>query len=235
MNRRAWVPLLLAAQLSALPLKATPPPLDAFIEGEELKDPPTLWLEPGFRLSLHGLYGAQVSLDQRLDSDLVGIEVSAGARLDPRWSLMGRLQYALTSGGSAGLHFNASVEPTLQLTSWLSAGVSLGLAGLIEFEELRADEQAELNGQLVAPYDHAASDPTLPRCEGFGPSEGLRLNLRYLLGPLSALSAGMFVSHQRVTCIKSTDRVEPDSATPIERRQRWVHLSWGITGGVTWR
>lgn len=222
-------------------LKPPPPAPDKFIEGEELRSVDQLWSEPGFRLSLHGLYGALYSADlysadQELDASLKGVEVSAGARLSPQWSLSGRLQYALAEGTRlSGLHFNASLEPSLQVTSWLSVSASLGLAGIIEFDDIRADQQAELNGQLVAPYDHPQGDPPLARCEGFGRSEALRLNLRYLLGAHSALSAGVYVSHQLVTCLQSTDRVEPDSATPIERRQRWEHLSWGVTGGFSWR
>lgn len=211
------------------------PTADLFLESEEIKTASELWEESGFRLSLHGFYGRLISLDDRLDAILKGIEISAGARLEPQWSAIGRLQYALTSGGISGLHFNASIEPTLHVSSWLSIGVSLGLAGIIEFEDIRPDTQAELNGQLIAAYDHPLTDPTLARCEGFGASEALRVNFSLIIGPLSALTAGLYLSHQNVTCIQSTNRIEPDYATPIERRQRWTHLSWGITTGVTWR
>jgi len=213
----------------------SPPSLDAFKEGEALLSDDERWASPGFRLSLHGLYGELSAEDEARAALLRGIEVSAGGRLEPRWGLMGRLQYALASEGVEGVYFRASLAPQLHLSSWLSLELSLGLAGLIELAPGRADQQAQLQEQLVAPYDHPESDPALAQCVGFGPSEALRLNLRYVLGPLSALSASLFVAHHEVTCVQSLDRVEPDSALPIERRQRWEQLSWGLSAGVSWR
>jgi hypothetical protein len=211
------------------------PSSDLFQEGEALLTPTERWAEQGLRLELSYLQGEHTGLKGSPNAKLNGVEIGLGARLEPRWRLMGRLQYALASEGVEGLHLHALIEPSYLLTSWLSVGVMLGVAGILELKPARPDAGATLNDTIVATYDHPDGAPPLAQCVGFGPAQGLRLNARWVLGPLSALTLAAFASSQRVSCVQESDRVEPDTAEPIERRQRWSHLSWGVLGGVSWR
>ena len=229
------VALSFSVLCSATSTISATPKEELFVEGEALLSADELWASKGFRLGLHALYGAHQGLKGAPNASLSGVEFGLGARLDARWLLMSRLQYALASGGVEGVHMSATLEPSLALTSWLSAGVSLGVAGLLELSPARPDALAERSSSIVATYDHPQADPLLAQCVGFGPSQGARLNTRFVMGELSAFTLGVYVSTQRVWCVQESERVEPDSAEPIERRQRWSHQSWGLTGGFTWR
>ena len=68
-----------------VPPPPSPPSLDTFKEGEALLSDEERWASPGFRLSLHGLYGELSAEDEARAALLRGIEVSAGGRLEPRW------------------------------------------------------------------------------------------------------------------------------------------------------
>ena len=214
---------------------ATPPSADIFRETLSLQSNSARWAEPGFRLALEYTTGALTPLNQEPRAELDGVALTVGARLDPAWSALARASYALASGGVEGLNLQATLEPTLHLPWGFSVGAGLGLGAVIEFESVRPDARPGLQTSLVASYDHPRSDPALPACEGFGPLTGARVSWALPLGPASALTLSATASALRVRCVYSTERVEPDTASPIERRQDWAYLSWLISGGVMWR
>lgn len=210
-------------------------------ESLPLKTDEVTWTDSGFRLQLNIVDGELIGLDGAPDGETIGVEVVAGARLDLDWSLLGSLRYTPVSSNSpvssnlSGLRFSALIEPTYHLWRGLTLGVGLGTAGILERDSSRPDPDPEQASTLVASYTYPNSVQPLAQCNGFGSLAAARLGYWYDLSNITSIGVSVRFDYQHILCEHSTNRVEPDSAEPIVRRQWWSHFAWSLTGGFSWR
>jgi hypothetical protein len=195
------------------------------------------WRKPGFRLSLGGVYGYLEGIDGAPDGDLWGVLLRVGARLDERWSLLGSFQYlsASADAGLAGLRFAGTIDPTWHITDSLELAMGLGFGGIVEGRTDRDDPAPAQRSSLNSPYTFPSADPPLQRCNGVGVAGLIRLGWNLVLGSRSSTGLAVEVGGQWTGCVDDTNRVEPDTATPIVRRQWWPHVSGTAVWVVTWR
>jgi hypothetical protein len=63
----------------------------------------------------------------------------------------------------------------------------------------------------------------------------LRGQWMWVIGPRSATGLSLEFDGQWTGCTDDTGNFEPDSATPIVRRQWWPHLGGSLTWEIQWR
>ena len=159
-----------------------------------------------------------------------------GIRLDERWSLMGSFQYlyATGTGGMRGLRYAGTIEPTWHATEHLSLGVGIGFGGLVEPSSSRPNPDPQ-------PSTSMPRTPSLMRgrrcqiCDGVGVTGLLRAEWLVVLGPRSSTGVALETDGQWTACVDDTGTVEPDTATPIVRRQWWPHLGGSLAWVILWR
>lgn len=205
-----------------------------FVESEQIISTSELWKEEGLRVDLayfeskvSGLYSSPNGLIQ-------GVQIGLGTRIDQQWSLAGTLRYGVGSEGLSGLNFSGLLSTVFH---WYGIGLGLGI-GLIGVEErfnARADQHQVLASEIVASYTQAEHHPLLSRCVGFGPMTALTALYRLPITTVFGLKVGVNIDLARLACEQSTDRVEPDTAESIVIRQYWDRWSWSFFGGLTWR
>jgi hypothetical protein len=191
------------------------------------------WTHPGFRLALGWAYGRMVGLDGAPDGRLQGPILRTGVRLDADWSLLGSLQYTVASGGLLGLRFAGTIEPTWHVTRSISLALGLGFGGLVE-GQARTGPEAPLGG-MGGSYTFPDASPPLASCSGIGVATLARAEWMYVLGPRSSTGFAAEVGGQWTGCVEDTNRVEPDTAEAVVRRQFWPHVAWTLAWVVAWR
>jgi hypothetical protein len=194
------------------------------------------WQRPGFRLGLGLVYGEFKGLGGAPSGRLLGAQLHAGLRLDRDWSLVASLQYASASarGGLSGLRFAGTLDPTWHVTPSLSLAIGLGFGGIVEGRTNRADPDP-LGTTLDTTYTFPDARHPLPSCSGVGMAGLVRADYAWVIGPRAQTSVSVEVLGQYTACVDRTGRVEPDTATPIERHQYWPHTGATLAWGITWR
>ena len=194
------------------------------------------WQKSGFRLGLGLAYGQFDGLRGAPSGRLFGAQLRAGLRLDAHWSILTSFQYAGVSktGGLSGLRFAGTVDPTWHVTPSFSLAVGFGFGGIVEANTSRADV-TPLGGMLDSTYTFPDARTPLPSCSGVGSAGLVRAEYQWVLGPRSATSIAFEVIGQYTACVQKTNRVEEDTATPIERHQYWAHAGATLAWGITWR
>lgn len=192
------------------------------------------WRTPGFRLQLGVAYGRIYGIGGPPDGRLLGPILRTGLRLDEDWSLLATLQYTVASGQMSGLRFAGTVEPTWHITQNLGLAFGLGFGGLVEGASSRTDPEAPL-GTMGGSYTFPDASPPFARCEGLGVVGLARAEWMWVLGPRSSTGAALEVSGQWTGCVDETDRVEPDTAEEVVRRQFWPHVGATFNWVVAWR
>ena len=240
------LPGILDARAESPPV-ATPPPAEP--AGKTIVDedsPPrfslptesdrAVWEKPGFRLMLGLAYGEFFGLDGAPSGRLIGPLVRFGVRLDGDWSLLGTFQYlyASATGGLSGIRFAGTIEPTWHATERFSLALGLGFGGIVEGNTSRTDPNP-LPSTLDTSYTFPNARTPLPACSGVGMTGLLRGDWLFVLGPRSSTGLSAEVDGQWTGCVVDTGRVEPDSATPIVRRQWWPHVGLSLAWVIAWR
>ena len=192
------------------------------------------WTRPGFRLELGAAYGRLVGLDGAPDGRLLGPILRTGVRLDADWSLLGTLQYTAARGGLSGLRYAGTIEPTWHVTRALSLAIGLGFGGIVEGRTKREDPEPPL-GAMSGSYTFPDASPPFASCKGTGIATLARAEWLHVIGPRSASGFAAEVGGQWTGCVQDTNRVEPDTAEPIVRRQFWPHLSATLAWVIAWR
>ena len=194
------------------------------------------WQKSGFRLGLGLAYGRFDGLRGPPSGRLLGAQLHAGLRLDPQWSIMTSFQYASVSqkGGLSGLRFAGTIDPTWHVSPRFSIAVGFGFGGIVEGNTGRADPMP-LGSTLDTTYTFPDARTPLPSCSGVGSAGLVRLEYQWVIGPRTATSVAFEAIGQYTGCVNRTGRVEPDTATPIERHQYWAHAGATLAWGVTWR
>ncbi len=161
-------------------------------------------------------------------------EELAGARLDQDWSLLMTAHYEALTGDLSGLRYAVTIDPTWHVGDRWSVAIGAGFGGINESFE-RSDKEAPLNDSLVATYTHPNNNNLLPTCTGFGGAALSRVSWDFVLGANSSLGLTIQGDVTYTACQLETNRVDPDTAQPIYRRQYWTHL--GVQAGtmVSWR
>jgi hypothetical protein len=197
-----------------------------------------LWRKPGFRFGLGLAYGRFYGVGGPPDYSLLGPTIRAGLRLDEDWSLMGALQYLYATGtkGMKGLRFAGTVEPTWHATSHLSLAAGVGFGGIIESNSTRPSPDPQAT-TLDSSYTFPSASPPIPNCKGVGVAGLLRARWMWVMGPRSSTGLALEFDGQWTECIddSASGHVEPDTATPIVRRQWWPHLGASLTWEIGWR
>lgn len=193
------------------------------------------WRTPGFRLHLGYGYGQLIGLDGTPDAVTHIILARAGARLDADWSLFMSLAYAIASEGISGLRFTGTIDPTWHVGDHFHVAAGAGLAGFVEANEGREEQDAALRGELVASYSYTGREPLISSCSGVGVAAILRAGATLVIGPLASTELAIQLDGQWVGCELATGRVEPDTAEAIVRRQWWPHLAAHLAWTVAWR
>jgi hypothetical protein len=194
------------------------------------------WREPGFRLALGLGYGQLVGLGGTPSGRLVGPVLRTGVRLDAAWSLMGSFQYLAVSenGGLKGLRFAGTIEPTWHFASRFSLALGVGFGGLVEGRTGRRNPDPQ-PGSLVSSYTFPDAHTPLPSCSGDGITGLVRVDWMREISHKTALGMAFEVLGQWTGCVDDSGRVEPDTATPIVRRQWWPHIGATLAWLVAWR
>jgi hypothetical protein len=198
------------------------------------------WKKPGFRFGLGMVYGRLFGIDGPPNAQLIGPTVRVGIRLDERWSLMGSFQYlyATGTGGFQGLRYAGTIEPTWHATQRLSLGMGIGFGGLVETTSSRPNPYPKT---LDASYTFPDARTPLPACRGVGVTGLLRAEWLFVLGPRASMGLALETYGQWTACVDEavnpdgTRSVEPDTATPIVRRQWWPHLGGSLAWVTLWR
>ena len=217
------------------PKKLSPAPISSFKSTLQLKSDSATWDTSGFRVQLNFCGGDLLEGAPAPPSALLGVEFLIGARLDADWSMMTSLRYASASGGISGLSFSGLLEPTYHLWRGLTLSVGVGVAGVVESAEVRTDRNPEQTSIIVSSYTFPADAPLISSCTGFGGVTAARLGYWFTLSEITAIGVSARLDYQRIACEQSTDRVEPDTAEGIMRRQWWSQLGWSVSGGLSWR
>ena len=197
-----------------------------------------LWRKPGFRFGFGLVYGRLYGIGGPPSYQLIGPTIRGGIRLDESWSLMGSLQYlyATGAGGTRGLRFAGTIEPTWHATPHLSLAAGMGFGGIAEATSSRPPPP--LPGTLDTPdtsYTFPNAKTPLQLCNGVGVAGLLRAQWLMVLGPRSATGLALQLDGQWTACVDDTGVLEPDTATPIVRRQWWPHLGGSLTWEIQWR
>jgi hypothetical protein len=194
------------------------------------------WRKLGFRLMLGAVFGQFLGLGGAPSGRVIGPIIRLGVRLDERWSLLGTFQYlyAAANKGLSGIRYSGTVEPTWHVTDHLSVAVGLGFGGIVEGDRNRTDPEP-LPSTLDTSYTFPNAHNPLPSCSGTGVAALVRGDYLFVLGPRSSTGAGLEFDGQWTGCVDDTHRVEPDTATPIVRRQWWPHFGASISWMFAWR
>ena len=194
------------------------------------------WKKPGFRFGLGLAYGRLVGIDGAPSGNFIGPTIRMGIRLDERWSIMGSLEYLFASGrgGMGGLRYAGTIEPTWHATEHLNLGVGIGFGGLVEPSSSRPNPDPQ-PGTLDASYTFPNARTPLPACNGVGVTGLLRAEWLFVLGPRASTGAALETDVQWTGCVDDTGTVEPDTATPIVRRQWWPHYGGSLAWVILWR
>jgi hypothetical protein len=195
------------------------------------------WQKSGFRLGLGFAYGRLVGVRGAPSGRLLGPVIHVGLRLDPAWSIAATFQYASASarGGLSGLRFAGTIDPTWHVTPSVSLALGVGFGGLVEGRITGRMDVDPLPSTLDTSYTFPNARTPLPSCSGVGAAGLARAEWMYVLGPRSATTLSLEAIGQYTACVAPTGRVEPDTATPIVRRQYWPHTGFALTWGITWR
>jgi hypothetical protein len=239
-RRVATHAVVAALVLAALVLAARP----AWADDEE--GPPRLslatesdraaWRRAGFRIALGLGYGQFEGLGGAPSGRLIGPVIRVGLRLDEAWSLMGSFEYLSASedGGLSGLRFAGILEPTLHLSQSFSVGLGLGFGGIVEGRTNRVDPEP-LASTLNTSYTFPDASTPLASCNGIGLAGRVRADWMYVLGPRASTGLGLAIDGQWTGCVDDANRVEPDTARPIVRRQWWPHVGVMLSWQIAWR
>jgi hypothetical protein len=194
------------------------------------------WRKLGFRLMLGAAYGELFGLGGASSGRFIGPIVRLGVRLDERWSLLGTLQYLFvtSSNGLSGIRYSGTLEPTWHVTEHFSLAAGLGFGGIVE-ENAHGTDPEPLPSTLDTSYSFPNARTPLPSCSGVGVAALVRGDYLFVLGPRSSTGAGLELDGQWTGCIDETGRVEPDTATPIVRRQWWPHVGVFVSWMFAWR
>ena len=218
---------------------ATAPVPTADDDGEPRLSLPTeadraVWKKPGFRFGLGLLYSRFFGIQGPPNGQFIGPTIRLGLRLDDRWSLMGSLQYLFArSGPMAGVRYAGTIEPTWHATERLSLAVGIGFGGLV-ISSNRPDP-APLASSLDTSYTFPNARTPLPNCEGVGVTGLLRADYMIVIGPRAATGFALETDAQWTGCVDDSGTVEPDTATPIVRRQWWGHVGGSLAWVILWR
>jgi hypothetical protein len=194
----------------------------------------SLWRKPGFRMGLGLVYGRFYGIDGPPNANLIGPTIRMGVRLDQDWSLMSSLQYLYASGGMRGLRFAGTLEPTWHATQHLSLALGLGFGGILETGSTRPDPDPK-SSTLSSSYTFPNASMPIPNCNGVGVAGLARAEWMVVMGPRSATGFAFEMDGQWTGCVDDSGRLEPDTATPIVRRQWWPHLGGSLLWGILWR
>ena len=221
-----------------LPVTATPvfdedPPPRLSLPTESDRE---LWKKPGFRFGLGLVYGRLYGIGGAPNASLIGPTIRAGVRLDAQWSLLGSLQYlyATAGGGMQGLRFAGTLEPTWHATEHLSLAAGIGFGGIVEANSTRTNPDPQ-SSTLTSSYTFPDAKTPIPNCSGVGVAGLLRAQWMMVMGPRSSTGLALQMDGQWTGCVDDSGRLEPDTATPIVRRQWWPHLGGSLTWEVQWR
>lgn len=230
----APVPGVTAPALPATPVfdEDAPPRFSLPTESDR-----ALWKKPGFRFGLGLVLGRLYGIGGPPNGDLIGPTIRMGLRLDEAWSLMGSLEYLYARGsGTAmqGLRFAGTVEPTWHATEHFALALGLGFGGIVEPGTSRPNPDPQPS-TLDTSYTFPNAKQPLPSCNGVGVAGLLRGEWTWVMGPRSATGLLLQGDGQWTGCSDDTGRVEPDTATPIVRRQWWPHLGGSLTWEILWR
>jgi hypothetical protein len=206
-----------------------PPRLSLPTESER-----ALWTKPGFRFGLGLVYGRLYGIGGSPNAKVIGPTIRMGLRLDEDWSLMGSLQYLYATGAMRGLRFAGTIEPTWHATQQLSLAIGIGFGGILEPSSSRSNPDPQPS-TLSSSYTFPSANPPLPSCSGVGVTGLLRAEWMTVLGPRSAMQFAFEMDGQWTACVDDTGLLEPDTATPIVRRQWWPHLGGSLIWGILWR
>jgi hypothetical protein len=195
-----------------------------------------LWRKPGFRFGLGVAYGHFYGIGGPPNYALIGPTIRAGLRLDDAWSLMSSLQYLYATGGNGmkGVRFAGTVEPTWHATVHLSLAAGIGFGGIIESGSTRTNPDPQPS-TLDSSYTFPNASTPMPNCNGVGVAGLLRGQWLWVMGPRSSTGLALQLDGQWTGCVDDSGRLEPDSATPIVRRQWWPHLGGSLTWEIEWR
>jgi len=194
-----------------------------------------MWKKPGFRFGLGVVYGRFYGINGPPNSQLIGPTIRLGLRLDEAWSLMSSLQYlyATGSGGTRGLRFAGTIEPTWHATEHLSLAAGIGFGGIVQPSTSQSG-----TSQLGTPdtsYTYPDARTPMSSCNGVGVAGLLRAEWMMILGPRASTGLALEMDGQWTGCVDDTGVLEPDTATPIVRRQWWPHVGGSIAWGILWR
>lgn len=196
-----------------------------------------LWKKPGFRFGLGLVYGQLYGIGGPPNGKLIGPTIRGGVRLDEAWSLMASLSYLYAMGsGTAmqGLRFAGTIEPTWHATEHLSLAIGVGFGGIVEPSTARPNPDPQPS-TLDTSYTFPDARHPLPSCNGVGVAALARAEWMVVMGPRSATGLSLQMDGQWTGCVDDTGTVEPDTATPIVRRQWWGHLGGSLTWEILWR
>lgn len=218
------------------------PPVTTEEEGPPKLSLPTeedrlAWQRPGFRLALGLTYGQLYGLRGAPSGRLLGPKLRVGVRLDADWSLLASFEYTSAqraNGGLSGLRFAGTIDPTWHVTRSLSLAFGFGFGGIVEGPNVRPDPTPS-GEEIESSYTFPDASMPLASCSGVGAAALVRGEWSYVLGPRSRFDVGAEVVGQWTGCVSDTNRLEPDSATAIVRRQWWPHAGATLTVGITWR
>jgi hypothetical protein len=229
-------PALAPASVPAPPIQPAvdddgPPRLSLPTDGDR-----AVWKKPGFRFGLGLAYGRLFGIKGPPNAQLIGPTIRAGIRLDERWSLMGSFQYLYATGtaGARGLRYAGTIEPTWHATEHLNLGVGLGFGGLVGPISNRPDPTPK-GDTLDASYTFPDARTPLQSCDGVGVTGLLRAEWLVVLGPRSSTGLALETDGQWTGCVDDTGNLDPDTATPIVRRQWWAHFGTSLAWVILWR
>jgi hypothetical protein len=75
----------------------------------------------------------------------------------------------------------------------------------------------------------------LQSCDGVGVTGLLRAEWMMVLGPRSSTGLALETNGQWTGCVSDSGNLEPDTATPIVRRQWWGHFGTSLAWVILWR
>lgn len=200
------------------------------------EDIATAWRKPGLRLELGAGYGELAGIGGAPSGRLIAAIVRVGMRLDADWSVMTAFQYASASqrGGLSGIRFSGTIDPVWHVTDRWSLGVGIGFGGIVEGNTGRPDPNALQRSSLNDSFTYPNASTPLPSCSGIGVATHARASWMKPLGPVSATGFALEIDGQWTGCVDNTNRVEPDTAEPIVRRQWWAHVGGTLAWMVAW-
>ena len=220
------------ALAQAAPDEDAPPRLSLPTESDR-----AAWKKPGFRFGLGLAYSRWFGIHGPPDGQMIGPTIRLGIRLDEGWSLMGSFQYVFsraTGNRLAGVRYAGTIEPTWHATEHLNLGVGIGFGGLVEPGRSGPNPDPQ-PGTLETSYTFPDARTPLPSCSGVGVAGLVRAEWLFVLGPRSSTGLALEGDGQWTGCVDDTGRVEPDTATPIVRRQWWFHLGGSLALVILWR